>query len=180
MSNLREGLEDLDTRVAECGLTLSNVVIVETVRSASMRVKQLQSLLCWVSYALGVALGRWDVSSGKSVSMPGPLAALPLHAAVDTGGARESLSGGSDPEWVADDEGTPTDAVALAGNILSRLAPHISVPESELRETMRGALFSWHLTQSLEERSERIRCILAAGPHSFAQILGVDVLPSVQ
>jgi hypothetical protein len=146
-SDLRAVLGELDAFLRVHGQTFSRVVFDQTLDSASSRVRQLLSPLCWISYAMGVVLGRWAANIPAALAFPGPLDELSSHSVAESPLLQDPSPVSPGPEWLSDDEGTVTDVVAAVGSVLSQRAPHIGLVDSQLRETMRKALLTWHLTQ---------------------------------
>jgi hypothetical protein len=143
-SRLRSALSDLQLFLESQAQILSRIVAEQTIEIASSRVHELSSPICWVSYAIGIALGRWDRSVSDSIQLPGPLEELPHLSQAEFGG-RQPLSVGA--EWLSDDEGAGTDVVAAVRHQLLLSGVNLGPLEVQLRDTMRNALFSSHLSQ---------------------------------
>ena len=146
ISKLRSSLNELEEFLGERGYSLSRVVIDTTIDSARLRVEQLLSPSCRISYAIGVALGRWKGSVPTFLTLPGSLDALTSRAEAESiveGPA--AISNGS--EWLLDDEGTMTDVVAAVSRVISQHGEHLGAANDQLRETMRTDTFALHLAQ---------------------------------
>jgi hypothetical protein len=143
VSRLSAVLSELESFSQRHGKVFSRVVFDRTIEGASSRVRELTSPLPWLSYAMGLALGRWDRSASDAL-LPGPLEALP-HLSQQELKKRQAFSVG--PEWLSDDEGSATDIVAAVQHYLSNYSGSLGPPYPNLRDTMRKTLFAWHLMQ---------------------------------
>ena len=162
-------LIELEEALSECGLALSQSVAKQTIDIASLRVAQLMSPLGLISFALGVALGRWNEIRHTTPSLPGPLAALSLLSVAEFPLEVEPKTSPRESEWLSDDEGTTSDVLTAVRRAALPNSQNIAALDADLRESMRKELFAWHVTQySKSARKAPVYWQLAIGSAQYS------------